>query len=497
MSLEDLARYRRSVAYLESLLTLESERLVSKVDPSQPGGPIGLRRCRRLLAHLGNPQETLRFVHVTGTSGKGSVVRLVHSMLHEGGIRVGSYMSPHVTTTLERIPLGGGFLPISHWVRAVEALKPYIEREYREGPWGIPSYHELVLGIALSSFRDLGCQVVVLEVGIGGSLDSTNVIPSPLIAVVTDVGIDHVELLGRDVRTIARDKAGIIKPGTLAMVGARREEALEEVLRQARTLDVPTWVLGDQIRVEQGAGTFDVVCPDGAVTGVRPGLVGAHQGRNAALAVAVAVHLRSLGLAGDDDSVRRGVARAFLPGRFEEVRLDGGQVLVMDIAHNVDKVRAAVDTWVRRHGDDGAVVVAVAGNKDLDGILGALRMGFRKLVATRPLGTFRKMAPPRLLARQAAHFFPTVDLRLDPWDALLLALRMGEGKVLACGSTYLISELRARFQEETVVLNQGQIAPLNGEYRLDASGSSNGCAHGPGSTPSPDSSPYRERMRRS
>jgi len=182
-----LGEYRHSVSYLESLLSLDSDRVLSKLDSSLEAGAIGLRRCRRLLAHCDHPEKALKFIHVAGTSGKGSVVHMIHNILHQAGFRVGSYLSPHVTTTLERIAVDDGFVPIELWLKNVRHLKSYIDKEYLDGPFGIPSYHELMLAIALMSFRQLALDFVVLEVGIGGTLDSTNVIPSPLAAIITDI----------------------------------------------------------------------------------------------------------------------------------------------------------------------------------------------------------------------------------------------------------------------------------------------------------------------
>ncbi len=467
MGSKKYARYRDSVRFLESLLTLEPDRLISKVDSTVPGGPVGLRRCRRLLEYLGNPQNDLRFVHVGGTSGKGSVVRMVHEILHRAGVRVGSYVSPHVTTALERISVGASFVPLGTWLECVADLKGLVEQEYMSGPFGVPSYHELVMAIALLAFRRLGCEIVVLEVGIGGRLDSTNVISSPLVAVITDVGKDHTELLGQDLRTIARDKAGIIKPGTTAIVGAGRQAARDEILARAKQVGVPVWLLGNELALELGQDGFLVRTPEGHVAGLRSRLDGRHQQRNAALAVATALSLRRQGVTLDADAIRSGIGNAFLPGRFERVRLAGNGLLVLDIAHNVDKVRALVDTWSGHFGQDGAAVVSVAENKDIDGVLEALGQGFRKLVVTRPLASHRKMASPLLLARKAEALFAEVTIRLDPVDAVSTALRTGKGLALVAGSTYLVSEVRRRFDGEEAIVERGRVLPLDGEFATE------------------------------
>ncbi len=458
----DYRSYRHAVRFLESVLSLEASRRLSKVDARAPGGAVGLKRCRRLLARLGNPEQGLRFVHVAGTSGKGSVAHLIHQILHASGIRVGTYMSPHVTSTLERVWVGPGFVPLEAFVASVDALKPVVEAEYREGPYGVPSYHELVMAAALLAFRRLECEVAVMEVGIGGRLDSTNIIPPPEAAVVTDVGLDHTELLGGDVASIARDKSGIIKPGTTVITAATRPAALREIQAAARSHGVPIQVLGDQIQVSTRDSLVDIQTPAGTITGLQPAAPGAHQRRNTALAVATVLSMQQRGWPISQAAVHTGVARAFLPGRFEEIPLQGGGVVVLDIAHNVDKVAAAVQTWMSRHGTEGCVVSSVASNKDRAGILEGLRRGFRNLVVTRPLASHRSMVSPLTLLDEARPMFERVGFRLDPWDALFEALDLGAGRVLVTGSTYLVSEIRAYWVTEKEMVQRGRPEPIAG-----------------------------------
>jgi dihydrofolate synthase/folylpolyglutamate synthase len=451
--------YRHAVRYLEALLTLDPDRRIGRIDPA-PAGPVGLKRCLRLLEHLGHPEKRLQFIHVTGTSGKGSVVTQLHAVLTRAGLRSGSYLSPHVTTPLERIAVGDGLLPPTTFTDLVQRLKPFLEAEYRDGPYGLPSYHEVMFSLALAAFVELGTDLAVIEVGIGGTLDSTNVIPPPRVAVVTDVGLDHTELLGPDVATIARDKAGIFKPGGVAITGARRLEAWTEIDRRARDTGLPLWSLDREVRLELRPGGFDVRWPGGELVGLEVGMGGAHQRRNAALSVAVVARLREQGLNIPDEAVRQGLLEAFLPGRFEAVQTTGGGVMVLDIAHNADKIEGLVDTWLARFGPGGAAMVALSADKDPDGLLLPLRRAFTAVVVTRPLAVPRRMASPRALYQVARSLGLEVSMRIDPRDGLELALELGNGRVAVTGSTYLVGEVRRLFQTDDEVLSGRRVRRL-------------------------------------
>ena len=183
-----------------------------------------LSATRLVCAALGNPEKDLKFVHVAGTNGKGTVCHMVAAALQQAGCRVGLFTSPHLVDFRERIRVNGECIP-------EKAVVDFVGQwQASEGTWGTPSFFELTFGMALVHFAQSQCDVVVLETGIGGRLDSTNVIPAPEVAAVTNIGLDHQQFLGPDIRSIAKEKAGILKDGVPVVLGSMRPEAQSEML---------------------------------------------------------------------------------------------------------------------------------------------------------------------------------------------------------------------------------------------------------------------------
>ncbi len=331
--------------------------------PTRLGTRPTLDRVRALLASLGNPERGLPVVHVGGTSGKGSTATILAEILRAAGLRVGLHTKPHLERVEERFVLDGQ--PISR-----DDLVALLQQAAPAALAIRPSWHELTTAIVLRYFRDARVDVAVVEVGLGGTHDSTNVV-EPLAAVLTNVGLDHTAVLGDTVEEIARDKVGILKPGALAVTGARQPSVLEIVEGRARALGSPLARLGTEIRYDladasaEGA-TFDLALdglaglPAEAFFGLRLDLVGRHQVENAALAVATARWLGTRGIAVPEQAVRAALARVRIPGRIEQLRArpsahpgDGdsplalaapadpaGRALVLDGAHNPDKMAA-------------------------------------------------------------------------------------------------------------------------------------------------------------
>ncbi|MFM7201524.1 MAG: bifunctional folylpolyglutamate synthase/dihydrofolate synthase [Myxococcota bacterium] len=489
--LTDWSRYRHSVTYLEALLSLEPERRLMRPPTDSVGAPVGVRvgeavglsRCRRLLDFLGHPERDLRFVHVTGTSGKGSTVMHLHRLLHLHGRRVGSYVSPHISTPLERIMLGDGLIPLASWLDGIDKLKPFVQEEYRSGPFGLPSFHELLFALALETFRAHEVELALIEVGIGGRLDSTNLIPAPLVAIVTEVGLDHQELLGPDIPSIARDKAGIFKPGSLALTGTLRPEAEAELLAEARRVGIPLWRLGPEetravtscgaeltrasaheaplLGLAREAGRLWLETPRGSIEVPASGLMGEHQQRNAALALCAALEVAAvMGFELHPERVVEGFATVFLPGRLERVILEGGRRLWLDMAHNGDKIEGLCRHWEALEGRGGGVVVSVASDKDVEAILSRLGRTFEHLYVTRPLAVPRKLFGPWALLERARGMGLSASAWIDPREAVEAAWRAHEGRVVVTGSTYLVGDLRRWFSPEHEVVSSGRLLPL-------------------------------------
>jgi dihydrofolate synthase/folylpolyglutamate synthase len=301
---------------------------------SARGIRLELDRMRGGLAHRGNPQRGLAVVHVAGTNGKGSVSSFCERMLRAAGYRTGIFTSPHLHRFVERFKVNGRPLSEAEVTRRLA--------DQRRDAENMPplTFFEHSALLALEAFRDHGCEVVVLEVGLGGRLDATNVIEDPAISVVTRIAFDHMNILGDTLSAIAKEKAGIFKSGRPAVIGARDPEPRRVLLDVARRKKTAPWVIGRE---------FDgVPTPRGARIRVgdderdfRLGLAGAYQAENAAIAVAAMHRLRADGWSIDDDAIATGLAKTTWPGRLELRSVPDGPDgprprFLFDCAHNPD-----------------------------------------------------------------------------------------------------------------------------------------------------------------
>ena len=311
------------------------------------GQKPGLERIRTLLAHLGHPEEGLKFVHIGGTNGKGSTAALMDSVLRAAGYRTGLYTSPFLNRFNERIRVDGREISDEALEEIVDELRPFADAME-----DLPSEFELVTAVAMVYFQRQGCDIVVLEVGLGGRLDSTNVIDAPEAAVIARIGLDHTKLLGTTLAAIAGEKAGIVKPGSAVVSWPQDAEAMAVVEAAAAAAD-DTLTVPDFSRLAVGAVDWNAPGAPvrsfsyGRFANLRTKLLGSYQPSNAALAIETAVALRERGWRISDEAVRQGVADAAWPGRFEIVRAGEGEpTIVVDGGHNPQGAQALVDSLV-------------------------------------------------------------------------------------------------------------------------------------------------------
>jgi dihydrofolate synthase/folylpolyglutamate synthase len=381
---------------------------------------LGLERMERALDALGHPERTFRVLHVAGTNGKGSTCAMAAQALFEAGHRTGLYTSPHLVRFNERIALDGG--PIED-----EALERLTRTIRRVCPWhdgGAPgdrlTYFEFATLLALLHFSEAGADAVVLEVGLGGRFDATNAV-RPAACAVSRIGLDHTELLGDTLAAVAREKAGIFKPGVPGVVAyAQPSEAMEVLRVEAERRGAPLTVASQSY----------------------PGLIalaGQHQRGNAALAAAALRLLDAAGILVPDEAVARGIARARWPGRLETV-----EGVLLDGAHNPDGAAALASALPALHpGRPVELVFGVLADKDHRGMLGALAPAVRGLhlveprsPRARPTATYRDLARGLV---PLVHEHGAVD------EAIACARRSagGDGLVCVAGSLYLVGEARA------------------------------------------------------
>ena len=339
------------------------------------GHKPGLTRTRTLLAALGDPHKKLQFVHVAGTNGKGSTAAMLASCLQAAGYRVGLYTSPFINRFNERIQINGQQIPDEALVALVEQVKPAADAME-----DVPTEFEIITALGMLYFAQQQCDIVVLEVGLGGTLDSTNVIETPACAVITALGMDHVKELGPTLADIAAAKAGIIKPGCPVVSYGGAPEADAVLRRVAAQQNAPLTEV-DFAKLQITGGDLDAVTFsfDG-LDGVRLPLIGSYQPRNAALAITALRVLRQHGWNIPESAIRTGLEQVSWPGRFELLRHSPAFVLPQrprDARHGAEPERPLPRAEIRlsgqHHGrqgrgrDAGAAGTAGRAVRDRDG----------------------------------------------------------------------------------------------------------------------------------
>ena len=386
------------------------------------GAKLGLENPRRLAAWAGHPERQLRFIHVAGTNGKGSVCAFLESVYRRAGYRVGLFTSPHLVRFGERIQVNRQPIPESAVARLVARMQPRLRRF---PPDQHPTFFEVVTVMALEYFAGQGCEVVIWETGMGGRLDATNIV-TPLAAVITNVQYDHQRWLGFTLREIATEKAGILKPGRPALTAADEPEALEVIRTTALRLGCPLRFVGSE--AAQAAWLRSLSLP----------LPGEHQRRNAALA-AETVRVLQHELPVSQTALETGLQEAFWPGRFQRLRLPGGGELVLDGAHNPAAMEALCRTLDEQYpGIRPVVVLGVMADKDLAGIARHVTRRAARVLCV-PIPSERGADPDRL-ARACREAAPDLPVRVCPSLAAAWEQVREERLVLVTGSLYLVGQ---------------------------------------------------------
>ncbi|MFY9370462.1 MAG: folylpolyglutamate synthase/dihydrofolate synthase family protein [bacterium] len=413
---------------------------------SRFGSHLGLDRVERLLAKLGRPQDRLPAVHVAGTNGKGSTSAMIASILAAAGYRVGLYTSPHLCSYTERFLINGQEISPRELDELLARIRPVVEELARQPGMEHPTEFEILTAAAFLYFAGAKVDLAVLEVGLGGRLDATNVI-SPLVAVITHIALDHRDVLGETLPEIAREKAGIIKAG-VPVVSSRQEPEAAAVIEaacqeQGSTLSlVGRDIKVEKIRLAAGGISCDLSGENWRYPDLHIPLLGRHQAENGATALGAVELLRQHGFTIGEGDVRQGLARLRWPGRMEVI--PGKPLFLLDVAHNPDGVRvlrAAMGSHF-----PGRRVVMVFGalaDKDVAAMAAQLTPLADVVIATRP------ESPRALEPEAAAALFreqvPTVLVEGEIPAALARAREYaGPGDIiLVCGSFYLVGSARA------------------------------------------------------
>jgi dihydrofolate synthase / folylpolyglutamate synthase len=398
----------------------------------------GLERTLALLTEVGSPHLALRAVHVAGTNGKGSVVATVEALLRSRGHRVGRYTSPHLVDFRERISINGVPIPEDRVLAFLERSTPIAEKLGA-------TFFELTTVLAFAWFAEERVDIAVVETGLGGRLDSTNVL-LPNVAAVTSIAEDHTDLLGATLPEIAREKAGIFKSGIPAVIGEPDTEIRSVLTRAARSVGATpiihvddAYEIGDVVM--SAVGTTFTLRSGGSEMTVTTPLLGTHQARNTTVAIAAVEALGST-FSFELSSISSVLSKVFLPGRFQR----HGR-FIFDVAHNPAGARTVADT-IRAIDAPGprTVVLAVLADKDWRGIIRALAPACDRFIITNA-----PSAPAdRIWDAGAAHAFTSSEgwtSHLEPHlDAALALAQQSEGTIVITGSFHTVGDAMSRLQ---------------------------------------------------
>lgn len=421
--------YEEAVAYLENIPKFTKKTSLDHTD--------------RLLDELGHPEEGMKIFHVAGTNGKGSVCAFLEAMLREGGYRVGLFTSPHLVRINERFRIDGRDVPDGEFVRAFERVMEAAEKRMAEGDEH-PTYFETLFLIGMLIFQWEKADYVVLEVGMGGRLDATNVIRRPLACIIASISLDHTEYLGDTIAQIAGEKAGIIKPGVPVVYDGHTEEAAEVIAGRAAELGSPAYALTPDmykpVSITTDGITFDLRDGSGT-TRLRIPNIAEYQMMNASLAFS-AMRLLTEEHHIPPEKLVRGIGRMVWPCRMETVA-DG---VIVDGAHNPDGVDQFVRTVQHFHRDhEITILFSAVADKRYDAEIRELAERIRpERVVTTKISGSREVSEDRLaeLFRESGcrevYAEPTVG------EAYEKALRLkGDGMLFCVGSLYLAGAVKA------------------------------------------------------
>jgi dihydrofolate synthase / folylpolyglutamate synthase len=392
----------------------------------QFGIKFGLENISAIVERLGHPERTFASVHIAGTNGKGSVTAMVDAALREAGHRSARYTSPHLVDLSERFVVDGRPVAQADLIAAVADVRDAIEELRRRGVLEVqPTFFEVTTAVAFELFRRARVEVAVLEVGLGGRLDATNVVAPPhLVATaITSIAFDHQLYLGTTLREIALEKAGIVKPGVPLVVGPLAPEAEAAI---------------EQVARERGAAIVHARSND--VAGFTIGLRGAHQLANAAIASRLLQIVDAHGIAVPRQAVAAGLANPGWAGRLDTRFLSAGRELLLDAAHNPAGAAALASYLEGEAGPKRPLVFAAMRDKDLSGMFNAILPAVGRLIATR--ATNPRSADPEAIAVLARAIAPGLPIAVSPLigDALAEAWRHSP-RIVVAGSIFLLGDV--------------------------------------------------------
>ncbi|NMG44157.1 bifunctional folylpolyglutamate synthase/dihydrofolate synthase [Aromatoleum toluvorans] len=429
--------------HLGDVVRLIEALVAAELSRPRPPDALTLQPMGELLARIGNPQRTLRCIHVAGSKGKGSTALLCEAVLGAAGLRVGTYTSPHLQRWSERYRVGGQEVGEAEFVAAVERVRPHFAG--LQGNAHPPSFFDFATATAFALFENAGVDVALIEVGLGGRLDPTNVI-TPLVSCITSIELEHTDRLGTTLAAIAGEKAGIIKPAVPVVIGDLPREALAVVEAQATRCAAPLHRLGidftaDVTRTSADGVIMHAECGPLALDLTLP-VLGRHLAGNAAMALACILHAGLLPLPQLADAARRGLAQVALPGRTEI--LGRRPWVIADGAHTESSARALMHSLDALDCRERHMVISISSGKDLAGLLPIFAAKASAFVVTR--ADRQRSLEPSAIADWIRLHFPGLPVRVveDPLAAVSETLVRVPSDSLMCvtGSVYAAGAAR-------------------------------------------------------
>jgi dihydrofolate synthase/folylpolyglutamate synthase len=435
--------FAKALKYLDTLADFERLRIVRYNSQN-----FDLARMRTLLKKLGNPQDDFKSVHIAGTKGKGSTCAMLASMLQACGYKVGLYTSPHLNDIRERICVNGEMISYADFARMIRTIEPHAD-----GMRSAPTYFDVLTAAAFKYFAEQQVDIAVIETGLGGRLDSTNVV-SPLVSAITSISKDHMAQLGHTLPQIAEEKAGIFKPGIPAVTVMQNPDVEAVLKRVAEKVGAPLDIAGKTIefsyRFESSRmlGPHNRIClttANSRFEHLAVPLIGEHQAVNCGLALSILDKLKGAGIAIDDNKAIEGLAKTTMIGRMEMIHQMPR--VIVDGAHNA----ASVDAVFRAIGqhvpyDSMVVIFGCCADKDVAGMLERVSSGADKVIFTK-VDSIRTADPNELAAQYIELYGKMAQVAPTLEEAMAIANRAVTREDLICitGSFYLVAEARRWF----------------------------------------------------
>ncbi len=413
------------------------------------GVKLGLSRMEWLMEQLGHPERGLKVIHVGGTNGKGSTVTFMRSILNEAGYQVGTFTSPYIEQFNERISMNGEPIADEEIVALVERIRPLAE-ELEKSDLGSPTEFEIITAMALYYFSQTNkVDIVIIEVGMGGRYDSTNVV-NPILSIITNIGMDHTNILGETIEKIAYEKAGILKYQVATFTAVSEEQSLAVLQAEAKKKNAPLFQLGKDFFVthykpSRDGETFTFTSPSLSLKDVHLSMLGEHQTKNATLAIASLNYLNNeQHVSITEQAIKAGVKAAYWPGRLEQ--LHNEPMIIIDGAHNPEGLKALERTIRRRYeGKNTHIVFAALKDKDLSEMFSILKRMQANVYFTE--FDFPRAAKANELKRMSN----MIDARVgENWKSLIKKLVHEidtSDLLIIVGSLYFISQVKPFLQK--------------------------------------------------